>query len=61
MVAKHSVASGVSLQMGSDGERWYSSSCACGWSSELCRTAVLAEALAEQHVTLTARRPNPGS
>jgi hypothetical protein len=61
MVAEHSVASGASLEMGSDGERWYTSSCSCGWSSERCRSEVLAEAWAEQHVTLTARRPHAES
>jgi len=55
VVAEHRVEPGLRLEMGTDGERWYHSACSCGWSSEPCGTAVLAEAVAEQHVTMAGR------
>jgi hypothetical protein len=57
MATEHRVGPGAGLEIGSDGQRWYSSGCSCGWATEPCRTAVLADALAEQHVTLATRRP----
>jgi len=55
VVAEHRVAPGLRLEMGIDGQRWYVSACSCGWTSEASGTAVLAEAAAEQHVTMSAR------
>ena len=49
----HRVDAGARLQLGSQGQRLYSVTCSCGWVSEACGTAVLAEADGEQHVTLT--------
>lgn len=55
----HRVSSGASLHLGPNGERHYTVSCSCGWVSETCGTAVLAEADGEQHLTLARKRRAP--
>jgi hypothetical protein len=47
---------GPRLQSGVDGIRAYFTECECGWVSEQCASAVLAEADGEQHRTMSARR-----
>jgi hypothetical protein len=54
----HNVDGGARLRVDDEG-RGYWSRCTCGWESELCATAALAEAVAEQHVLFARRRP-PG-
>ncbi len=54
--AKHIVDGGARLQLGPDGQRFYSISCSCGWESGDCGTAVLAEAHGEQHATFARGR-----
>jgi hypothetical protein len=49
----HRVSGGPRLQAGVDGIRFYTVACDCGWESEPCRSAVLAEADGEQHLTLS--------
>ena len=53
---KHRVDLGARLQLGPAGQRLYSVRCTCGWVSETCGTAVLAEADGEQHLTLAQTR-----
>jgi len=60
VATKHRVDGGARLQLGPDGERYYSVSCSCGWLSEMCGTAVLAEAHGEQHATFAQGRSRPG-
>jgi hypothetical protein len=53
---QHRLEAGARLQLGPEGERRYSVACSCGWQSEVCGTAVLAEADGEQHLTLVQAR-----
>lgn len=50
--AEHRINAGARLHLGTQGQRLYSVTCSCGWTSESCSTAVLAEADGEQHLTL---------
>jgi hypothetical protein len=58
--AGHRLDNGAGLQMGPQGERRYTITCSCGWVSEACGTAVLAEADGEQHVTFALTRRTTG-
>jgi hypothetical protein len=53
---RHRILGGASLQVDAEGFRWYSISCSCGWQSEACNSAALADAAGEQHLTLSSRR-----
>lgn len=56
---QHHVKTGAALHLDLEGERRYTVSCSCGWESETCGTAVLAEADGEQHLTLVGIRRIP--
>jgi hypothetical protein len=58
--AGHRLDNGARLQMGPQGERLYTITCSCGWVSEACGTAVLADADGEQHVTFALARRSTG-
>lgn len=51
----HTVDAGARMQVDADGARYWVH-CTCGWTSGPSITAVLAEAVGEQHRTLTATR-----
>ncbi len=50
---RHRMSGGPRLQAGADGIRFYTIECECGWESEACTSAVLAEAVGEQHLTFS--------
>ncbi len=60
MAAKHSIDGGPRLRVDDEG-RGYWSRCTCGWESELCATAALADAVVEQHVLFARRRSRRSS